>query len=176
MQIYFTDPDPRVCARNLPDALANKILTEIAQLTCSVIYEETGMETPFKPIPQGIEFKQWVKQSQQHWNWLLMYAYHLYRVWSDSYREGRLDTHKSYEAIRWCGNTDLTFSDIKFGDPPNKCIAEYTKTEEYDPNLPAVEFYQKYLNWKVNQWRKRQISFRFYNWSGRPTPKFIEEK
>lgn len=69
MQLYILDKDPVKAAQLIPDKYKFKMLIELGQLICSA-----GLSDRYKPIPQGKELQQWIKDNKL---WTFNYFYEL---------------------------------------------------------------------------------------------------
>lgn len=180
MQIYYTDPDPADCAANLPDQLTYSTLKEISQLMSKFLWDN-GIEAPCKRIAQGVKFCEWIDESYENWCWLCVYGFCLNYEYRKAYDASddclswkkikqMSDVADSYESIftRNAGYSDppKIFAKGSFDDWQVKDIIQLGRDETHTA-------YQKYLNWKVNKWRKEGKNKRLYTWTNRPQPDFI---
>jgi len=166
MQIYYTDNDPAKCAANLPDALTNKILVEVAQILCTVCHKH-GIDAPYKPTHENHPFVKWANKSVHNWNWLWRYARCLNQEWQTAYNKSH--GHNSWSVVYFL-DPPPELSGKPFSKPPVIMLAN-TKAWEL---LLTEEQYQKYLNWKVNNWKREGKNKRLYSWTNRPMPTFID--
>jgi hypothetical protein len=178
MQIYYTDQDPARCAANLPDALTNKILVEVAQILCAVNWKY-GIETPYKPTHKNHPFVLWAGRSVHNWNWLWRYARCLEEEWQTSYNKPAqfsvVMAHKSAGIVSSL-ETPQDLSGQPFTEPPRVFVDDFKKYwyDNCDTSIiKTTKQYQIYLNWKVNNWKREGKNKRLYTWTNRPQPDFI---
>jgi len=171
MQIYYTDKDPARCAANLPDSLTNKILVEVAQILCTVCHKY-GIDAPYKATHENHPFVKWASESWFHWAWLYQYANELHMNYRESHKTDRI--HKSW-AIAHELPTPIRLLMKPFATPPRVFIKEgFPKGILQKTKGQPIEIaYQKYLNWKVNNWKREGKNKRLYTWTNRPQPEFI---
>jgi len=183
MQIYFTDRDPFICAKNLPDQLTYKILTEVAQLMSKFLWEQ-GVEAPMKKINQGKDFCEWIGQDYANWNWCYLYGLALNGEYKTAYNK---DVNcKSFAAIQRCHeihmDNTLPCPSMWFKSnsrhattPPFIPIKNFDSSVFLDwEKYRVVTKYRHYLNWKVNKWKWEGKCKRLYSWTNRERPNFIE--
>ena len=97
MQIYYTDTDPARCAANLPDALTNKILVEVAQILCTVCHKH-GINAPYKPTHENHPFVKWASECWGNFDWLHCYSSWLCHEYMTAYNKTTF--HKSFIVAR----------------------------------------------------------------------------
>lgn len=193
MQIYYTDNNPARCAANLPDALTNKILLEVAQILCTVCHKHR-IDAPYKPTHENHPFVKWAEKSITHWRWLRAYGLRIALYWARAYNKKGCWGNPSIiteSAPRNDEQWEFHKSEIVIGEleypslPDNPFIAPpkifAQGSFENWPTKDIIQLgrdkthiaYQKYLNWKVNKWRKEGKNKRLYTWTNRPQPEFI---
>lgn len=150
MQLYILDKSPLDSAQLLFDTLGEKysfkMLIELCQLICSA-----GISQVYKPIPQGKELQEFVKNNKE---WVHKYAGHLFRLCRDSNIKIKTESLK---------NIDLILSDLFINlDGGFKLIkaAPFRYKAGYPCDIPSgtvlpvadcVTEYRKYLSWKLQE-------------------------
>jgi hypothetical protein len=175
MQIYYTDSDSARCAANLPDALTNKILIEVAQILCTVCHKH-GIDAPYKPTHENHPFVKWASESDSNWKWLKKYGLKIGEQFEIAYNKPKGFGHKTIDVIWYLDTPYLSEKD--FSEPP---IALSPSTPNiagiilsgYCLNVPIEILYKNYLKLKVNNWKREGKCKRLYTWTNRPTPDFI---
>ena len=161
MNIFFVNPDPRQCARELPDiycgsnSWGGKMIVESAQLLANAYPAEMLSRSPLtqkgtvrKHSYVNHPSSKWTISSKTHWWWLLDHAFSM--VEEKIFRGGVL--HFTSCFLDWCVYNEPPIEDIGWQDPP-KCMDEEFKREN------TKMAYQNYLkNGKTHlsfTWTKR---------------------
>lgn len=96
MNIFVSDPDPIVCARNLDDKRVIKMTLESAQLLCTALHEHNaGNLAKYKPTHKNHPCNIWCRESRENYIWLLRHFEALAQEYS--FRTGK--QHKSYREL-----------------------------------------------------------------------------
>lgn len=80
MNLFVTSADPKVCAIDLDDKRLNKIITESAQILCTVLKDEVK-NLPFKPTHHNHPVVIWADSTPQSLSWTLSYHRALVAEW-----------------------------------------------------------------------------------------------
>ena len=76
INIFVTDPDPHVCARNLDDSRVIKQMLESVQMLCTVA-DADGHSVPYKPTHINHPCVRWLRNHKGNFYWLVAHAYAL---------------------------------------------------------------------------------------------------
>lgn len=145
MQLYILDKDPVVSAQMIPDKYKFKMLIELGQLICSA-----GLSNVYKPIPQGKELQQWVKDNTL---WTYKYFYELFS-WSIDNIKMKEDTNTKLMILKW----DLWGNRFLRQDLITPSHAYFRYASAYQCVIPSktllpievcIEAYKEYLKWKI---------------------------
>lgn len=144
MQLYILDTDPVKSAQLIPDKYKFKMLIELGQLICSA-----GLSNVYKPIAQGKELQQWVKDNPY---WISSYFNFLFE-WSINHINMSSETFKKLNEL-----SSFKFNiDYSVTSPPIQAHFRYASA--YECPIPSktllpievcIEAYKEYLQWKLN--------------------------
>ena len=107
MQLFVTSEDPLACAIWLDDKRLNKIITESAQILCTVLADDGIKNLPFKPTHAHHPIVKWAGDTDANLNWTADYHRALHQEWQ--YRFGK--THGS-------GMSTLHLASVRNTKPP----------------------------------------------------------
>ncbi len=102
MNIFVTDLDPVIAARNLCDKHVSKMLLESTQLLSNAVrvYHPDAETAPYKFTQATHPCSKWVTEARENFDWLLDHAYEINREF-----KARFDnTHKCHEALKHISN------------------------------------------------------------------------
>lgn len=164
MNIFATDPDPIVCARNLDDKRVVKLTLEAAQLLCSSMHDRDG-DAPYKDIGRQCPwFIEWLR-SDVNYAWLHQHFCALTAEYNHRYDR----IHKCTELL-----PDLLL--INVPDPRPDSFVNKAANKKKGVDLTAIDdvhnAYRLYLNvrWSTD--------IRAPLWTNRDKPswaKFVRE-
>lgn len=156
MQLYILDRDPVKAAQLIPDKYKFKMLIELGQLICSA-----GLSDVYKPIAQGKELQQWVKDNKL---WTFKYFYELLD-WSVFNINMKAETINKLTYIRndldeaigiaidFEGMTlDITLETayFRYAEAYNRATrAKVVPSKTLLPIDECIECYKEYLIWKM---------------------------
>lgn len=144
MQLYILDRDPVKSAQLIPDKYKFKMLIELGQLICSA-----GLSDVYKPIAQGKELQQWVKENTLY---IKYYFYELF-IWTRENIRMSRETNSKLMKI---------YSDLIFESSLENCSidsAYFRYACTYQCAIPSktllpidecIRQYKKYLEWKLD--------------------------
>ena len=151
MNIFFTDPSPAQCAKNLDTKRVNKMILESCQMLATAINEHGG-EAPYKSTHKNHPSNIWVRESYDNWLWLWKHMVAL--TWEYKKRRGKI--HKSFlkfsdsnvkeQALELLGRKGLT------GKP--NCAARESLGISYKHVGNIYVAYQLYLN---DRWESDRV-------------------
>ena len=157
MNIFYTDRDPVVCARDHCDKHCVKMILEYGQLL-STAHHELGSATEqmYKSTHKNHPSAVWARSSSTHYQWL----YRLLEALSQEYTNRYGKVHRTWlklstalrESPRGIPNTDLV-------DPP-QCMPDQYKCED------TVKAYRDYV----------RLDKEFAVWKYTKTPKWMNMK
>ena len=149
MFLLILDKNPYKAAELIPDRLKFKQLLELCQLICSA-----GISDVYRPIKQGKELQEWVKNNQ---TWIFEYGTALYTYCKFICKLKRETKNKILDI--------LNVLDISELQEPQTAIFRYVKeyagmtSYESNSELPideCVECYKKYVSWKEEQFKAKR--------------------
>jgi len=146
MNIFVTDVDPKIAARNLCDKHINKMLVESVQLLCSPFENNTA---PYKRTHFNHPCAIWVRTSENNYKWLLEHANEIYCEYLKRFGKS---THKSNEVLQWC---NCNFSILNL---PKIGITSFAQAMpiEYKSNDSIQSYRNYYMGVKhtIAKWEK----------------------
>lgn len=138
MNIFYINEDPIIAAQELADDHIRKMQIESAQMCCTAHWE-TGTEAPYKRAHWNHPSTKWVRESIQHYNWLVEHGLEICDQFTKRY--GKL--HKTQSVLEWLKQNKPQISDNGFTPPP-QCMPEEFKMED------TIEAYKNfYINDKI---------------------------
>lgn len=81
MQVFVTSPDPQLSAQWLDDKRVNKMITESAQIICTVLSGDGVKDLPFKPTHHHHPITKWADYAHQNLFWLSCHHKSLVAEW-----------------------------------------------------------------------------------------------
>lgn len=154
MNIFYIDPNPIVAAQQLVDKHVVKMIVESAQMLCTAHWE-TGGSAPYRKAYSNHPSTLWVRQSIQHYNWLVNHGLGICDEYT--YRYGK--KHKTQTTLEWLRDNKPNISDNGFVDPP-LCMPDIYKIDN------AINSYRNFyvkdkvgvkgLDWKKDPNKKPQ--------------------
>ena len=158
MQLFVTHPDPVLAARDLDDARVVKIILEVAQILCSVLYHQ-GTVAPYKPTHMQHPITLWAAADTNNAAWTRDYGLELCRM----YECWRGRSHASKSVIEVVGSffPENGYAPASFQNSARGHGLDFT-------HLPVLEAYRTYLNarWLTGKKAPR--------WTGRHHPEWFE--
>lgn len=164
MNIFYTHPNPEICALNHSNRHCIKMILEYAQMLSTAhrkldghkLADEWGL---MKATHESHPCTFWVEQSTYHYKWLYdVWVYLLFQ-----YRETYGRSHKAERLIAHLSNTPFNMLKRGFKPPYPVGDVELAKQEK-----DVTIFYKKYLINKYNAWDAKGYSFDypwgFPNW------------
>jgi len=153
MQLFITSADPVECAQALDDKRLNKIITESAQVICTVLAGDGFKGLPFKPTHDHHPIVLWAGETNANLYWTCRYHIALHDEWL--YRGGRTHASRIDQAI---------LSNISSRNAP-KAFINAAKNESLEIDFTWVDdvfmAYQMYLTarWMndrvLPKWKRR---------------------
>jgi hypothetical protein len=138
MNIFYINEDPIIAAQELADDHIRKMQIESAQMCCTAHWE-TGTEAPYKRAHWNHPSTKWVRESIQHYNWLVEHGLEICDQFTKRY--GKL--HKTQSVLEWLKQNKPQISDNGFTPPP-QCMPEEFRMED------TIEAYKNfYINDKI---------------------------
>ena len=87
MNIFFSNQDPRVAARNLNHwRVQNKMILENCQMMCNVL-RYFGKPAPYKRTHDKHPSNVWLGQSRANLDWLIIHTDELLRIYKERYNK-----------------------------------------------------------------------------------------
>ena len=154
MNIFILDYTIAKCVKFHCDKHVIKMLTEEAQIICTVANEH-GITTPYKSTHLNHPCVIWAKKSQANWLWLKKFAKALNNEYR--YRYTKKINHKAFDVIK----------NIKTPNLPKLPRTEFPKVvpEKYKNHIDIVTAYRIYYANEKNhfaKWTRRKRPFWFH--------------
>lgn len=163
MNIFFTSPDPRVCARNLDDKRVVNMTLESAQMLSTALHD-VGVKDPllYKSTHYNHPVNKWVRQSRPNFLWLLEHLEALSKEYTHRFDK----IHASSALIPACQHYKMLIPLRPLAPFPN-CAKREDMGLDFT-HLPVLEAYKTYLNarWKLDKLTP--------TWTNREPPKWKE--
>lgn len=145
MNIFVTDPNPEISAKNLDDKRVIKMILESAQLLMTALNTQ-GIETPYKNTHINHPCSIWCRTTKQNFKWLLNHYEALCKEYTNRFNK----THKCYQYLDFFTQNLDKIPDGNLTNHPNCTIFK----EEKDTYLA----YRKAL---LNKWDNDKITPRW---------------
>ena len=152
--LLILDKNPYKAAELIPDRLKFKQLLELCQLICSA-----GISDVYKPINQGKELQEWVKNNKL---WISRYFTYLF-FWVLENLDLQKETYLKLAKIKkdlWDNiehKKRISYPKVAIF----RYVKEYAEFTEYESNseLPidvAISEYKRYLEYKEKEYNKKR--------------------
>lgn len=143
MNIFVSDEDPVLAAKNLDDRRLVKMVLETGQLLSSALYRlGCWHEHLYRPTHLNHPCTVWTSKSRGNFDWLVRHGHGLNDEYSRRFRYG-IGYHKSLRVIVGASETMKRCQlDVVDMTPFKNC------TTVSDPDLTIVERYRQYLKLK----------------------------
>jgi hypothetical protein len=132
MNIFYIHKDPVVAAQMLADDHIRKMQIESAQMLCTAHWE-TGGEAPYKKAHFNHPSTKWVRESIQHYRWLVKHGLEVCYEFTKRYGKH----HKTQDVLEWLDKNEPDVPNLGFQEPP-LCMPDQYKL----PNV--IEAYRKF--------------------------------
>lgn len=146
MNIFYLSRDPGEAARFHNDRHVVKMLTEYAQILCTVLHL-FGHEAPYRPTHAKHPSVLWTAESLSHWLWLRDLALAVDREYT--YRYGKF--HKAGEVVK--SLLPPTMPDHGFREPPQAMPEAFRQA---DP-VEAYRAYYRGPKASFSTWKNREV-------------------
>lgn len=152
MNIFYLDADPIKAAQMLADEHIRKMQIESAQMLCTTHWVQ-GKSAPYKQAHTNHPCTIWVRQSIQHYLWLLTHGLTICDEFAKRYDK----EHATHDILLWCANNDPELPDNGFTEPP-KC-------------MPEIYFKETTIESYRNFYREEKVKFKGLGWRKNPDSK-----
>jgi len=146
MNIFYIHEDPVIAAQMLADDHIRKMQIESAQMCCTAHWE-TGNEAPYKRAHKNHPSTIWVRQSVQHYKWLVKHGLEICKEFELRYGK----RHATQNVLEWCEKNIPNISNNAFKEPP-LCMPDEFKVggtiESYRNFYVNDKIKIKGLDWK----------------------------
>jgi hypothetical protein len=157
MNIFISDIDYTIAARNLDDRRLVKMVLETAQLLCSALHlNNADVSIPYKLTHKNHPCTKWAAESEGNFNWL---AYHGMALAEEyEYRYGRRHKCRDIIFFAFCFSHCLPEKPLQ---PFPNCTVNKVKGISFKHVENTVDAYKLYLSarWdtdsKLPKWTKR---------------------
>jgi hypothetical protein len=138
MNIFYINTDPIVAAQELADDHIRKMQIESAQMCCTTHWA-TGSQAPYKRAHFNHPSTIWVRQSIQHYDWLVKHGLEICNEFIKRYGK----RHKTQDVLEWCRDNKPNIPDNGFTPPP-QCMPD-----EYKDNNTITAYKRFYIKDKI---------------------------
>jgi hypothetical protein len=118
MNIFYINENPTIAAQQLADDHIRKMQIESAQM-CSTAHWETGTQAPYKRAHVNHPSTKWVRQSIQHYDWLIQHGLEICNEFTKRYGKH----HKTQDVLEWLQINKPNIPDNGFIVPP-QCMPD----------------------------------------------------
>jgi hypothetical protein len=118
MNIFYINENPTIAAQQLADDHIRKMQIESAQM-CSTAHWETGTQAPYKRAHVNHPSTKWVRQSIQHYDWLIQHGLEICNEFTKRYGKH----HKTQDVLEWLQINKPNIPDNGFTVPP-QCMPD----------------------------------------------------
>lgn len=148
MNIFYTDKDPKIAARNLCDKHVPKMLLESVQMLCTAYHDFTGHQDPnlYKPAYVNHPMNVWARQSFSNFMWLFSHAQEIAKEYTFRFKK----LHKSETVLYAFKPID----GMSWHDEPTQI--PQCMPDEYKHDDPIVAYRNYYIGDKMRfaKWEK----------------------
>jgi len=128
MNIFYINEDPILAARELADDHIRKMQIESAQMLCTTFWH-FGRWAPYKKCFFNHPSTKWVRESIEHFNWLLIHGLEICEEFEKRY--GKI--HATKNTLIWCQTNRNALNGLiptnSFVPPPQCMPEEYKKQD-----------------------------------------------
>jgi hypothetical protein len=162
MNIFYTNDNPLLTARDHCLVLQNKMIIEHCQLLSTahhVLDGDQAIDGIYKKTHHLHPSTVWCRSSVYHYEWLLDCTGELLRLYSE--RTGKVHgSHSTFERLQ---TLPKHIKDVDFVPPPVAAPDQFKALAVFDP-FKAPLAYQRYLNYKFKEWlsRDKPIKVQFH--------------
>lgn len=128
MNIFYINEDPIIAARDLVDDHIRKMQIESAQMLCTTFWH-FGHEAPYKKCFFNHPSTKWVRESIEHFNWLLNHGLEICEEFEKRYGK----PHVTKNTLIWCQTNRNALNGLISTNsfiPPPQCMPEEYKKQD----------------------------------------------
>lgn len=159
MNIFYTNECPIQTALDHNNVHRNKMIVEHCQLLATAHAELDGNVIGYKPTHRNHPSAIWVRQSVEHYQWLVLCTEHLCKLYTES--TGKV--HATQQVLEQLSTPPRRIVSNKFVEPPVAAPDEFKAISIFQS---ATLAYQKYLCSKYKEWQQRDKPMKV-EWSHR---------
>lgn len=159
MNIFYTNECPIQTALDHNKVHQVKMIVEHCQLLATAHFELDGEVVGYKPTHKNHPSAIWVRQSSEHYQWVVRCTEHLCKLYTDS--TGKI--HATQQVLERLSTPPRRIASAKFKEPPVAAPDEFKAISIFQS---ATVAYQKYLCSKYKEWQQRDKPMRV-EWSHR---------
>lgn len=148
MNVFYTNRCPIQSANEHCYVHVVKMLTEYCQMAATAHKLLDNVDKPFKPTHPNHPSAVWMRQSKDHYDWVIRCALRLSEIYTQ--KSGKI--HKSSLALAQMLDAPKNIPQKGFTEPP---VAADDKFKAIAVMQGAAIGYQHYLNSKHAEWRSR---------------------
>lgn len=145
MNIFVTNSDPRISAKNLDDKRVIKMINESVQLLVTALHHHgTPLDNlPVKPTHKNHPAAVWVRSTRQNYSWLLRHTVSLMHEKRKRYPENK--PHQYEQHVKFLRDNRKLLPSFKLTNFVN-CAANESLGISYKHISDVTMAYQLYLN------------------------------
>jgi len=140
MNIFFTDPDPQICAANLDDKRVTKMILESVQMLSTAVNLRGG-KAPYKTTHVNHPSNVWTRTSRENFLWLIRHA----RALSSEHTRRKGTVHKSSLYLNELEEQAELLPSLGLTEKPN-CAANKSLGISYKHIENVYDAYKLYLS------------------------------
>ena len=155
MNIFYTDKDPLVCAKDHCDKHCVKMILEYAQLL-STAHHEWGSNIPelYRATHRNHPSAKWARENTQHYHWL----YRLWEALSQEYTTRYGKVHRSWDRLSTAlRDSPRAMPKGEYTDPPQCMPNQYKCSDTVQAYRDYVRLDKEFAVWKYTttpEWMK----------------------
>lgn len=156
MNIFYTNPNPAICAMEHCDRHMVKMILEYAQMLSTAHHVYGSWTEPmYKPTHKNHPSSMWVRESNKHYMWL-------YCLYSDLLNNFEMKTGRKHASSKLQKILKNVPTGIPYNGfvPPPACVPEHFKTNN------ILESYQNCMIDKFTEWQSREKPLKVEWWHG----------
>lgn len=138
MNIFYINENPTIAAKQLADNHIRKMQIECAQLLCTTFWY-FNIEAPYKKSHINHPSAKWVRESIEHFNWVLEHGLEVCNEFEKRY----FKQHATKNILQWCELNKHLLNDLILSNtftPPPQVMPEEYKTNN---TLEAYKIFYK---------------------------------
>ena len=149
MNLFYTDPDPGVCAQNLDNKRVIKMILETTQMLCTAVsFNSFGAIKPlYKSTHYNHPSSVWIRTNRENYKWAVEHLFALHSLYPNEHAS--LAALPEIEDFALSGDFPNTSTNMT---PVPNCAANKSKGLNFKHITPTCQAYKLYLTerWKTD--------------------------